>query len=117
MSFFVSDSIKDIVDEESLIESTIEKEKSGNLLSVSFLTSHSNIKFDLVSLKFESKDWVHVSFYCYGKHLETIFFNTCDTTSLKIGSKSINIQEYNVNSILEESENTYIMNLLCRLAT
>lgn len=116
MSFFVSESIKEIIDSDSLIERN-ESDNSG--LSAIFKKNDRIIKFDVKKITFDNTDPVNrclnLFFKCYSSHIEMFLLKKEDQAFLKIGNKKIKIKYYDIDSIIEDSKDTYIISLLCQI--
>ena len=120
MSFFVSESIKDIVDENSLIESNNKPNSTYSSVGLVLNDQGRNIQFDIKKVSFKpgndlDEQRVCLFFECSDRYIEMIYFKKTKSAFLKLVNTEIEISDYSIDSITQDSKDTYIISLLCYL--
>ena len=115
MSFFVSESIKEIIDEDTFIDNVTSEDNRKRSIELIFKKESNKIRFDIQEIIFDKSSSIRLSFLCYDRHIDTIYLKKIDSTFLKIGTTQMKLQDYSINSIIEDSKDTYIISLLCHI--
>jgi len=110
MSFFVSESLKDVLDEENLLNNNRVKTKFAFL---SYDVNDEKLKSQIEKFKFSNKKLI-ISLNASLDELEKFYFNDILIDKIVFKEKSIKIkEEYTINSAVYKEDNNYLIELTC----
>tara|TARA_R110001599_G_scaffold326665_1_gene539319 strand:+ start:910 stop:1278 length:369 start_codon:yes stop_codon:yes gene_type:complete len=120
MSFFVSESIKSIIDENTLLanDSSEKKVKHCSLSLIFRNIDDTEILYDIKKVNFENSESVDIAkidIICNPQQSESLFFKKFKNHSMRIGKKLIKINTYEIKTIEFESKDVYKVRLICAL--